>query len=151
MQRAMHSFLEWYQARTWALCTVQRPDRPDRPDAPPATVRLHIALKDLADPAWVWFLREIPRAWGTDRLEDWFTWADDEHLIYSNALSRERPERLVRLHLHLFDGEHNNAYAGLYDEEGKRWGDACLVIWDKKRPDLSNKGYAPGRCPDTLK
>ena len=57
-----------------------------------------------------------------------------------------------KLCIHIFEDPvfYNNAYVGLYDSEGKRYGDTCLIIWNKRDPKLVNPGYAPGRCPDRI-
>ena len=42
----------------------------------------------------------------------------------------------------------SSLFVGLYDETGARIFDHCLVMWDRTRPEVTNQGHAPGRCPD---
>lgn len=56
------------------------------------------------------------------------------------------------LYMRVFEDDvlYNNAYVGLYTANGTRWGDRCLIVWNKFEPVSVNSGYAPGRCPEQI-
>ena len=130
----MNQYFELCQAVTWALYTIRDKSK---------QYRVHLDIKNI-DPVWVWFLCELR---SLDMI--WNVKKESNYLVFwRDSIPDIAPK--VDLHIRLFEGVYNSVYAGLYDESGNRWGDVCLVIWDGSRPHLTNSGYAPGRCPDTI-
>lgn len=131
----MASFFELCQARTWALYTLKGHD-----------VRIYLDISHVTDPAWEWFLTEIPQQSGCTRIEEWNTKKEGKYLTYSKDLSTDNAE----VYIHIFEcpTSKKTKYVGLYNKDGKRHCDICLVIWNTDHPHVTNPGFAPGRCPD---
>lgn len=134
----MFSYFELCQARTWALCTLNNYTD---------NIHVHLSLKDV-DPVSIWFLRQVPQYSGSILLRQWRVINDDKDMVYSNEIGNSNANVCMHLYIKLFV-DSNSLYVGLYDKDGNRWCDACLVIWLRNRPHVTNPGYAPGRCPDT--
>ena len=67
----------------------------------------------------------------------------------NNYLQFSKDDNNTDIFIHYFEN-YNSLYVSLYDKNGKRWFDTCLIIWSRTNPKLTNFGYAPGRCPDYL-
>lgn len=130
----MNSYFVLSQARTWALYACNK-----------RSIKIHLDIEGI-DPVWQWFLeRDIPQDHGCVRLGVWIAHNDGKHITYTSEGSGDGCEEAW---IRIFDGEYNNVYAGLYDKDGKRFCDLCLIVWHRDRPHVTNQGYAPGRCPD---
>ena len=131
----MNSYFILCQARNWSLYTCNK-----------RRIKIHLDLNGI-DPIWQWFLeRDIPQDHGCVQLVTWHVHNDGKHIIYTNEAEGYVYEEVW---IRIFNNcENNNVYTGLYDKDGKRFCDVCLVIWHKDRPHVTNQGFAPGRCPD---
>jgi hypothetical protein len=109
-------------------------------------VKLHLDISGV-DPATEWFLcRHIPQYYtDSSKLQDWNGRKESHVIVYTN----ETPG-IDNIYIKLFEDKHGSVYVGLYDEQGKRLCDICLVIWNKEHPHVANQGFAPGRCPDEI-
>ncbi len=81
-------------------------------------------------------------------------WTQWNYTIEGNNIIFTQPipyDERKRCWLKIFDSNwHNNAYAALYDKDGKLAGISCLVVWDKYKCDNWNEGYFDGRVPEHL-
>lgn len=123
-------------ARKWALHEIEFSIN--------GNVHLYMNVKDIPQD-YLFFLKEVPRRWGFCKLENWWEKEEGDCIIFNRDVSGP----IINAHIQIFEHK-DSAYAALYDDNGKRMTDHCLVIWDKSKPDVNNPGYAPGRCPDTI-
>ena len=127
----MHKYFELYQARTWALYALNYHNEQN--------IHIHLHIKDV-DQTCLWFLKDIPQY----AVQKWYSKHDGDYIIFDRDY---KSEDIIKIFIHLFT-DNNSVYVGLYDEFGKLWNDICLIIWDKNHPEVTNPGYASGRCPD---
>lgn len=134
------SFFELSQARTWAMGVLNM--------QPNVRVLLDVSG---VDSAGRWFLeRDLPRSSGSVGLARWNAARNGSVIEFSNRESSE--VECTTVHLRAFvetlASSTSSLYFGLYDTSGERYIPACLVLWDRKHPEVTNQGFAPGRCPD---
>lgn len=135
------TYFELSQARTWAMCALNA--------TPNMSVLLDVSEVDGASR---WFLeRDLPRSSGGVELARWSAVHNDSLIEFSNRESSEI--ECTTVHLRAFVetfAMSSSLYFGLYDGSGARFVDACLVVWDREHPEVSNQGRAPGRCPERI-
>ena len=117
----------------------------------PSDVVVRVAADGLGS-AVVDALHALPAAEDEPAAAGWRARTDGAGVLLERGVGAAAP---LRLELHVFDKDPErprNAYAALYRADtGERWGDACLVFWNRLSAEPShNVGYAPGRCPDRL-
>ena len=81
----------------------------------------------------------------------WTQWTyaiEGKNIVYTQPIPCDERKRCW---LKVFDSNwHNDAYAALYDSDGKLVGIDCLVVWNKYKCDIWNQGYFDGRVPKNL-
>ena len=135
-------------ARDWAMCflTQRHPALHT-----PGDVSVRVAADGLGG-AVADALRALPAPEDEPAAAGWRARADGAGVLLERGAGAAAP---LRLELHVFDADPErprNAYAALYRADtGERWGDGCLVFWNRLSAEPShNAGHAPGRCPDRL-
>jgi hypothetical protein len=96
-----------------------------------------------------WFLvQDIPQYNGGVKLVDWHGLEKNNSVV--SFVNGDKIEKT--LHIRYFTNElfPSSLYVSLYDDSGKIFAPSCLIIWNRKRPHVTNHGYAPGRCPEFL-
>lgn len=138
------SFFELYQARLWSLYALNSHHN----------VKRYLDISDIIDPSWEWFLKDIPQYNGSKKLDEWKAKRESGYLVYSKEVPtfNHTPTTSDEVYIRIIQcpQQKKTKYVGPYDKNGKRWCDLCLVIWNTDRPDVTNQGFAPGRCPDML-
>jgi hypothetical protein len=124
--------------RNWAILLVQ---------PLPTNIHIHVDVQHLSE-EFKFFLKEIPESCWLQKIKGWWSKEKDNYITFYRNL----PGDIVNLYLHMFEDTRNNdvVYIGLYDDQGNRWRDQCLIVWDKTKCDRTNPGYAPGRLPESL-
>ena len=140
------TFFELCQARSWAMSVLNSF----------VDVRIVLDASDV-DKTGRWFLvQDIPQRHGGVQLSNWdaMQQKEEEHLLeFSNRKRMNLNFNCTTVHIRAFVQtftESSSMYVGLYDETGARFIDACLVVWNRTHPEVTNQGYAPGRCPDRI-
>lgn len=88
-----------------------------------------------------------------DHVKEWVNYSlehTDLQIFYEDETIKAGTGKRVYVKLIEPPYVNNQVCAGLYDEQGIRCYDYCCVIWDKRRPDKWDQGYAPGRCTDVI-
>lgn len=131
----MNSFFELSQSRTWALFALNKLDN----------IKVYLNVKDV-DKTSRWFLQEIPKCYGSISLKDWVSKEEEDYIVFYKSKGKESES----LYINLFEDKQDKdrLYTGLYYEYGTRWADVCLVIWNRKHPEVTDQGVAVGRCPE---
>ena len=104
------SFFELCQAKNWALAHLKSHN-----------VSASLDVRNISEPAWKWFLQDIPQYYGGVRLEEWHCIDSGNCLVYSKTSS----DINVRIHVIQCRVFTNTKYVGLYKEDGTRYCDAC--------------------------
>lgn len=136
-------FFVLYMSRAWALATAGRLH-----NANECGVRVHLRVGDNA-PLARYILSDVPQSYGLHPIDsEWMvTSSVNGDIVYCLG-----PKEKQNVHIRIFEDRGlNNTYAGLYDDDGRRWTDTCLIFWNTdQNPGPTNIGYAPGRCPDKV-
>ena len=129
------TYFEMCQARTWAMYVLN-----SRTD-----VKLILDVKDIDDTS-LWFLvRDIPQFHGGVKLANWHGTCQGNTVEFTNSDVVK-----TTFEIRAFT-EKNSVFISLYDVvKGLRFAPVCLVIYDRKSPEIANQGYAPGRCPEEI-
>lgn len=136
---SMNMFFELCQARSWALYTLNSHN-----------FNVYLDITNVSDPSWEWFLREVPQTNGSIRLNEWKAKRDSHYIVYSKQSNVTCTEKDAYLHVFQCDLSHTTKYVGVYDKDGIRLCDLCLIIWDIRKPHVTNQGFADGRCPRVI-
>ena len=133
----MNSYFELLQARNWALYTLKSRD-----------VNVYLNISNITDPSFKWFLEKIHDSGVTKNINNWKVKKESHYFVYS----KDHANTVTDIYIHIFQcpQSQNTKYVGLYEKDGRRLCDLCLIIWDVNRPHVTNQGYAPGRCPDSI-
>lgn len=131
------TYFEMCQARNWAMYVMNN-----------TNVKLVLDVTNV-DKTSKWFLlTTIPQEYGDIKLVHWIGIQKEKSLEYTN-----HDTTLTTLHIRFFTLSMFplSLYVGLYDMSTMtRWGETCLIIWDRSHPEVTNSGYAEGRCPLTV-
>lgn len=129
------TYFEICQARTWAMYALRFT----------INTRLILDVSDI-DKTSIWFLtNEIPQEHGGVKLGSWFGIFNENTIEYMNSDNASDT-----LHIRVFT-DPSSLYISLYDTTTNvRFAPQCLIIWNRIRPEITNQGYAPGRCPDNF-
>lgn len=137
------SISELIQIRSWALFVLNHSDN----------FMVYLNINNIDRKSDLRFLQKSTKyspSFGYIR-NGWSSKQEGNYIVFYK--NNNNNKELKSIYIHLFEDKENNndrLYAGLYDEYGKRYLDFCLVIWNRKYPDITNTGYAIGRCPDYL-
>jgi hypothetical protein len=104
-----------------------------------------------------WFLaNNIPQAYADTNLVKWFAVQKEntiectiEYTIeYTNGDTSDTAFYIRSFTCSTFP---SSLYVSLYDmSTNSRFAPMCLIIWDRKHPEVTNPGYAEGRCPQHI-
>lgn len=133
------SFLVLIVARDWALSHCQ--------ELGYKNPHLHLDITNVDD-VYGYLFRQIPQTYGLMKLDYWSALVKDGNTETTVVYDKDehRCEKVSNIYLKTFE-EGESLFAALYDENAKRIGDKCLIFWNKKSPDITNIGYACGKCP----
>ena len=124
------------QARTWAMYVLKSN----------VNTRLILDVTDRHKTS-IWFLaHDIPQEHGGVKLGPWYGICKENVIEYMNG-----DNATDTLHIRAFTVSSfpSSLYISLYNTTtNARFAPMCLIIWDRAHPEVTNQGYAPGRCPD---
>lgn len=129
------------KARNWALASF---------NSLTTNPHIHINVSEYPEEYTI-ILEDVPQSYYLVKLPRWFsrvyTINDMKYIVYDKDLPDEdiKPQNLF---IYRFE-EDGQIYYGLYDEQGKRVSDKCLILYNSD-VSCANHGYAPGRCPDVI-
>jgi hypothetical protein len=133
------TFFELSAARTWAMYVLNSH----------ANVKLVLDVTG-ANKTSRWFLaNDIPQTSGGITLVPWRAVQNEHTIEYTNSEN----DHVTTWHIRSFTSSRfPSLYVSLYDIiTGARFAPLCLIIWERNHPDVSNQGYADGRCPEFVK
>ena len=119
------SYFELCQARKWAMELLKTHN-----------VRIRLDVSNVNQSSRWFIMNEISESWH-GRVQDDYIEFYKEETDHTNVYIRT------------FEQD-KSLFFGLYDTNGLRLCPICLVIYNRKYPEVSNQGYAPGRCPDSM-
>lgn len=96
-----------------------------------------------------WFLENnIPQAYANTKLVKWFGIQKENSIEYTNG---KGINTIIVIHAFTYSRFPFEMYVSLYDmSTSTRFAPMCLIVWDRKHPEVTNQGYAEGRCPHIL-
>jgi len=132
------TYFEMCHARTWAMYILKSH----------VDTRLVLNVTDV-DKTSRWFLtNDIPQKYGLVNLDTWFGVQKENTIEYTNG---DNPTCTLHIRAFTDSAFPNSLYTSLYNMTTRaRFAPLCLVIWHRAHPEVTNQGYAPGRCPDYI-
>lgn len=128
------NYFEMRQARTWAMYTLNNLEN----------IEIILDANNINDSEKWFLMHDIPQRDGGVTLAEWRGSQETNGMI--SFVNGDKIEKS----LHIFNFTNDTSlYASMYDTNGNMFIPMCLIIWDRKRPHVTNEGYAPGRCPPT--
>lgn len=135
--------IQTIKARNWALSSFNYLKNPC----------VHINVSGWSNDN-IFILNEVPQRYCLVDLPRWFSRVETvneiQYVIYDKDLYDYVNDCYIEpqnLYIHRFENG-DQIYYSLYDEQGKRVSEQCLILFDKS--EAQNVGYAPGRCPDKI-
>lgn len=128
------TFFELSAARTWAMYVLNSQHTP---------VKLVLDVTGVNKTSRWFLLNDIPQTSGGIKLVSWHGVEKENVIEYKNS----DDDPTTTFHIRSFTSS-RSLNVSLYDiTTGSRFAPLCLVIWDRKYPEVTNQGYAEGRCP----
>lgn len=100
-----------------------------------------------------WFLaNHIPQPYAGTKFVRWIgTYKQNEQIIeYTNGNENEDEKMTFIIRAFTDTAFPRTVCVTLYNMDGVRFAPMCIVIWDRKYPEVTNQGYAEGRCPKSI-
>ena len=134
------TYFEMCSALRWALCVMN--------SIPDMKLVLDVTSVDKTSR---WFLaHNIPQAYADTKLVEWLAVQNEHAIEYTNGDGCTQTTFLIRAFTCAFTC-HNSLYVSLYNmSTNSRFAPMCLIIWDRDHPEVTNQGYAEGRCPQNV-
>lgn len=136
------TYFEMCQARTWAMYILNNHLEP------PFGIKLVLDVTNIDETSRWFLINDIPQYSGCVKLIEWDGILKDNTIEFTTSEYCENP---LTLHIRSFTSSvfTSSLYFSLYNmTTGAIFAPVCLIIWDRKYPEVINQGYAPGRCPD---
>lgn len=135
--------IQTIKARNWALASFGLFKNP----------HIHINVTGWPND-YVFILNEVPQRCHLVEISSWFSRVDTineiQYVIYDKDVYDYDNDCYIEpqnLYIHRFEDE-DKIFYGLYDEEGKRVSEQCLLLSDKS--DAMDYSDAEGKCPDRI-
>jgi len=100
-----------------------------------------------------WFLaNHIPQAYADTNFVKWFAVQKENTIEYTNGDGCTQGDNTTfSIQAFTCSTFPSSLYISLYDmNTNSRFAPMCLIIWDRKHPEVTNPGYAEGRCPNSI-
>lgn len=132
------TYFELCSALRWALYVIN--------SIPNVKVVLDVTS---VDKTTRWFLaHNIPQAYADTKLVEWFAVQNEHSIEYTNS-DNANTTFLIQVFTSITFP--SSSYVSLYNmSTNARFAPMCLIIWDREHPEITNQGYAEGRCPQNI-
>lgn len=134
------------KARNWALASFNNIFK---------NPFIHINVSDYPE-EYAIILQDVPQHYNCVKIPRWYSNIevidDMKYVIYDKDVVDDDNDNddVEQNNLYLYNfQDKDQIYYGVYNEEGKRVSDKCLILHDKDVSSIYH-GYAPGRCPDVI-
>ena len=134
------TFFELCAARNWAMYVLKSH----------VNVKLVLDVTNTNKTSRWFLLNDIPQIASGVKLDYWHGVQKENEIEYTNT---NNDSTSTTLHIRSFiSSRFPSLYVSLYDmDTGIRFAPLCLIIWERNHPEVSNQGYAEGRCPNEFK